>query len=271
MGISLCPRANKHGGDGADQDFQIEPQRPVVNVFKVKTHPVLEIGNLIAAADLPEAGEAGLDAQAAAVGQIFKTFHLVHRQRARTDQAHFGAEHVVELRQLVEAVFAEEFSDWRDARVVGDLEDRAAHFIHGLQFVLKLLGVGHHGAEFVKREGRAIEAGALLTEEYRAGRSELDRQRNEGNHRNHRQQHQQQQRPDKIHDLFGDALPGHFRRRAEDEQGIAEQFVETGARNLCPKKIGDQPGFNAFQFAGFDGDFDLLEIGVARADDHPID
>ena len=111
-GILLCARADEHGGDGADQDFQIEPQRPVVNVFEVKPHPVLEIGNLIAAADLPETGQPGLDAEAAAVGQIFKTLHFVHRQRARTDQAHFGAEHVVKLRQLVEAVFAGAICRW---------------------------------------------------------------------------------------------------------------------------------------------------------------
>ena len=69
----------------------------------------------------------------------------------------------------------------RDARVVGDLEDRAAHFVHGLQFVFELLGVGDHGAEFVKRERRAVEAGALLPEKDRAGRSQLDQQRDQQN------------------------------------------------------------------------------------------
>src|SRR5664280_1762689 len=93
-GISFGTRASEHDGDGADQDFQIEPQRPVVNVFEVEAHPLLEIGYLVASADLPEAGEAGLDAEAAAMGEIFETLHLVHRQRARTHQAHFGAEHV---------------------------------------------------------------------------------------------------------------------------------------------------------------------------------
>ena len=53
--------------------------------------------------------------------------------------------------------------------------------------------------------------------------------------------------------------------------GIAEQFVEARARNLRPEKIGDQPGFDAFEFAGFDDGFDLLEIGVPRADDHSVD
>ena len=50
------------------------------------------------------------------------------------------------------------FADGRDARVVGHLEDRAAHLVHRGQLVLELLGVGHHGAELVDGEGPAVEA-----------------------------------------------------------------------------------------------------------------
>ncbi len=43
-------------------------------------------------------------------------------------------------------------------------------------------------------------------------------------------------------------------------------------REICVlKKVGHQPGFDAFQFAGPDGGFDLLEIGVLRAEDHAVD
>jgi hypothetical protein len=79
-----------------------------------------------------------------------------------------------------------------------------------------------------------------------------------------------QQRPEEIHELLDHALPGGFRRGAKDQQGMAEQFVEARAGNLRSKKIGDQPRFDAFEFAGFDGVFDLLEIGVPRADDHAV-
>jgi len=44
------------------------------------------------------------------------------------------------------------------------LKNRPAHFVHDFEFVLELLGVGDHRAEFVNGEGRAVEAGALLLE-----------------------------------------------------------------------------------------------------------
>jgi len=83
--FSLRSSSGKNVGNGFEQNFQVEPERPVVNVFQIEADPVLEIGNLVAAADLPETGEAGLDAQAAAMRQVVETLHLVHRQRARAD------------------------------------------------------------------------------------------------------------------------------------------------------------------------------------------
>ena len=48
---------------------------------------------------------------------------LVDDQRPRPDQAHLAAQHVDELRQLVERRRAQEPPDARDARIVGDLEE----------------------------------------------------------------------------------------------------------------------------------------------------
>ena len=52
------------------------------------------------------------------------------------DQAHLAAQDVEELGQLIEAVLAQELPDGGDARVIGNFEDRAAHFVHGGQLVL---------------------------------------------------------------------------------------------------------------------------------------
>src|SRR5665213_4458538 len=36
--------AAQNGGNGAQQNFQIEPERPVVNVFEVEANPFAKIG-----------------------------------------------------------------------------------------------------------------------------------------------------------------------------------------------------------------------------------
>ena len=69
----------------------------------------------------------------------------------------------------------------RDARIVGDFEDGAGHFVHGGQLVLALLGVGFHGAEFEDGERLAVEAGALLLEKNRPGRGQFDSRAINGN------------------------------------------------------------------------------------------
>src|SRR5690348_16730070 len=88
----LRPGAAQDGGNRAQENLEVEPERPVVNVFEVEAHPFLEVGNLVAALDLPETGEAGLDAQTAAVREIAETADLVHRQRARANEAHLAAQ-----------------------------------------------------------------------------------------------------------------------------------------------------------------------------------
>ena len=94
----LRPGSQKHDGDRPEQNFQVKPERPIVNVFEVKSHPILEILDLIATADLPEAGEAGLYTQTAAMGQIVETFNLIHRQWTRPNKTHLAAQDVEELR-----------------------------------------------------------------------------------------------------------------------------------------------------------------------------
>jgi hypothetical protein len=63
--------------------------------------------------------------------------------RSRTDQAHIAAEHVDELRQLVQARAFEDPSDLRAPRVLGQLEQRPAFTLVGERQVDEaLFGVG---------------------------------------------------------------------------------------------------------------------------------
>ena len=100
-------------------------------------------------------------------------------QRPRADEAHLAAEHVPELRQLVDRRPAQDPPDAGHARVVRDLEHpRVAGRVlvqvgHGL---LQPLGVAHHRAELEDRELAARLTNPGLPEEDRAGAVELDRE-----------------------------------------------------------------------------------------------
>ena len=85
-------------------------------------------------------------------------------------------QHVDELRQLVQSRAAQEAAGAGDARVVA----------HGQRQAFRIRA---HGAELVDQEGHAVPPHALLAEEHRARRVELDPQRD-----NHHQRRQQQQR-----------------------------------------------------------------------------
>src|SRR5262245_40209845 len=50
--------SEQHHGNGAEEDLEVEPQRPLIDVGEVELHPGLEV-DLVAAADLPDAGDAG--------------------------------------------------------------------------------------------------------------------------------------------------------------------------------------------------------------------
>src|SRR3954464_2528956 len=96
---SLGPGTGEDNGESQPENFQIQPDRPIVDVFEVEPDPIAEIGNLVAAPDLPQAGEARFHAQTAAMSQVVKASDFIHRQRAWSDQAHFTAQDVVELRK----------------------------------------------------------------------------------------------------------------------------------------------------------------------------
>ena len=87
--------------------------------------------------------------------------------RARADQAHLAAQHVDEVRQLVEREAPQQRADARDARIA--LVDRqpGAH----------LLGAAHHRAQLEQVEVAAALADPALAVDRRAAALEPDRER----------------------------------------------------------------------------------------------
>ena len=178
--MHLCSSgAFEHCRDSFGQYFKVQKQRPVVDVFHVELHPLLE-GNVGAAVDLPEAGDARADGEAASMPVFVKAFVIPFGEGSGADKAHISFEDVYELGELIQAGFAEEFSDFGDAGIVVDLEDRALGFVEGFEFSLFLLCSLDHGPEFAEAESPFVEADAVLGEKDRSWRGELDEEGYEG-------------------------------------------------------------------------------------------
>src|SRR5213078_145740 len=105
-----------------EKNFDVEPERLFLDVLDVVVNPFLEIGfDFALARDLPEAGDAGTDAQACfAPGRA----HLVFAVGAGTgaDDAHIANQHVEELRPLVDVQSAQPAAEPENARVALDFE-----------------------------------------------------------------------------------------------------------------------------------------------------
>jgi hypothetical protein len=97
----------------------------------------------------------------------------------RADETHRAAQHVDQLRELVELEVAQPGTDAGDAAVAGHGERRS---VAGLE------RSHHHGAELEDAKDPAVPADAFLAEEHRARRLELDRDREQPEQRRKQQQ-----------------------------------------------------------------------------------
>src|SRR5581483_12491340 len=107
----------------------------------------------VPSAHLREAGDAGLHLVATRLlGRV--AAEILRQQRPRADEGHVAAQHVPELRQLVEARGTEEPSQRREPRLV--------------RVDAELRRVGRtHRPELEEREAAAAETGPRLPEEER--------------------------------------------------------------------------------------------------------
>src|SRR5207253_6640442 len=141
--------AEEAAPDRPDQDLQVEPKRPALDVVEVVLDALLERRIPAQAVDLRPAGHARLDLVAQHVARDLAS-ELVDEERPlgpRSDEAHLTTENVKELRQFVEAPSAQKGAD-RRAAVVARLRP------HGSRGGLR---VGSHRPELEHREGPAIE------------------------------------------------------------------------------------------------------------------
>ena len=188
--------------------------------------------------------------------------------RARPDDRHLAAQHVDQLRQLVEAEPAQEAPDAGHAGVVGELEHRVAQVVEADHVLEPVLGVGDHGPELVHLERAAVEPGAGLVEEHGPAAVELDRDRDQGEERG------REQEPDRGDDDVEAALDQ--RRRARRIPGLVLEHRQVGDpreahRAGPPVQRRDHAQLHLALAAERDQAADLARLHPVGGEDHPVD
>ena len=176
--------------DGFQEELEIEPEAPVVDVVQIEPDDLVEVLNSVAAADLPHPRNARLDADAPAVPVLIMPDFRA-RGGACSDQAHLPLEDVPELGKFVQTGPAQKFPDQRDPRVVPDFEDGAGHLVPIKKLPFSPFRSGAHGPEFPAAEDAPPLSDPFLGKEYRSRRIEPDCQGDEGEQKpGHQQPHQ---------------------------------------------------------------------------------
>jgi hypothetical protein len=260
---SLRAFSEEHGGDGSQEDDEVEPERPVVDVAEVHLDPLLEAGDGVAATCLPFAGDAGFDAEAAAVGDFGKGLDLVERQWARTDEAHVAFDDIEKLRQLIDAEFAQKFAEGENARIAVELEDRSVHLVAVFFFDLveQLFGIWHHGTEFPHAERPAIAPRAQLREKCRGARA-LYADADDRENPKWQRADDDEQGCTAIEKTLEHQLPRKLRSCAQHEHRFAADGIKHWPRDLRANERGRDPCLHALQLADFYRLRDLLEVGL---------
>src|SRR5215475_10319498 len=162
IGVAIEEDAADRHGD----DLDVEPEGPPLDVLDVVLDACLQRCIAAEPVHLRPPRDAGLDLVAEHVARhgLAEAFHEHGALGARPHHAHLPAQHVHELRQLVEAESAEEGPDGSAAGVPAGRPHRAR----------LALCVHPHGAQLEHAEALAVEPHTLLTVEHGAGRGQLD-------------------------------------------------------------------------------------------------
>src|SRR5258708_24756165 len=179
--IDICGErapAEQNDLERVDHNPDVEPERDVLDVVEVVTH-LLDLffeAVRIAIPDLRPARDAGPDRGSKGVERdlLGKQGDVRRRVRPRPDEIHVPAQDVDKLWQLVEPEAAQPLPEPRDPLRVVPGPLRAVG------------GRRPHRPELHEPEGAAAGALAALDEEDRAGRVELDGERNDGEGRRER-------------------------------------------------------------------------------------
>src|SRR5687768_8960718 len=98
---SRSAAGSKHCAKSLQQDDEVQPQGPLVHILDIELD-ALRVGQVVSAADLPEAGHARAHCTVV-LPSLGVQADLPLHAGARADDAHIALEHVPQLRKLVQA------------------------------------------------------------------------------------------------------------------------------------------------------------------------
>lgn len=136
--------------EGIKKNSQIKPEGEVAPVAQIVAHPLAE-GEVVAAMDLGQAGDARPQGHSFSLCGEGKGVHLFGNPGTGTDEAHVSQQDVDEFRQFIQGGAAQQRS-----------QEGGALFVR--QQVSVRVPRIFHGFEFDDMEGRKAAANALLEE-----------------------------------------------------------------------------------------------------------
>src|SRR5260370_38540252 len=145
-GIRSVTRSFENCQRRTDQELEVVPQGPIVDVLQVETRPIREICDALPTVDLPDARKTWLHAQLPHLPEL-EVSVLGRKNRSRANQAHVSNQNAPELRELVEAMFPQPTSERCDARILRHLEYRPAPLVEVEKPGLQCACVANHLAE----------------------------------------------------------------------------------------------------------------------------
>src|SRR5947207_12152428 len=158
-------------GNGAQQNLAIERQAPTFHVLKIQLHARFK-RRIGARDDLPEPGYAGFHFKPPMIGGPVARA-IVHGMGAWTYQAHIPFQDIPELGQFIEAVLAKKAAEPRDARIIGDFEERVPALVESAQRIFQFVGAVDHGPESIANKSLSLFSRAERTIDDRATRIDL--------------------------------------------------------------------------------------------------
>src|ERR1700730_6460203 len=111
----------------------------------------------MAGGDLPQTGETGRNVEAPKMFQVV-ALEVVHGMRSWSHNAHIAFQDVQQLREFVNAVYAQKTAHTGDPGIIGDLKSSAIAFVQVPETVFAIIRIGNHGAEFEAPKPAAFAA-----------------------------------------------------------------------------------------------------------------
>ncbi len=155
--------------------MQIKEQIPVLDVIKVMTDSLGQIGVATKTVHLSPTGDAGFHRMASIVMRdlVLKVPNQLRTFRARSDQAHFAFEHIPELRGFVDVPLPHKCANSKPARII---------FLGPADFPI-FFRIEAHTANLQHIESLAIPAEPSLAVQDRTWRFEIDQGTEDGHER----------------------------------------------------------------------------------------